>query len=337
MQMVTTPQGVDALIGSPAKPVLLKSTTTLDEGCRTIFAAAPVAVVGTRSGTVLTGGEPGFARAESDTRLSVLLPEAPTPGSGVSMLFLLPGLGETFRCNGVAGRSSGGRLDVTLTEAFVHCARCVLRSKLWRAVPEPASVTAPESGPLSVPGVAGFLATAPFALTTSRDGDDNADTSPRGDGPGLLRVLDGQTVAFAERRGNKRADTLHNLTSCPEVSLLAVVPGRGDVARLGGTAQISVDPALLATMALRDKAPDAAVVVRVEWAELVRSPAVDALWAGPAAPLPDLNAIAAAHLAGRGGRAAKALARGLAGSMSGVTRRALDASYRSALRDEGYE
>lgn len=339
---MTTVEELEARIGTPPRPVLLKSTAVLDDGCRAIFAAAPVVAVGTRSGTVLVGGEPGVAHPESDTRLSLPLPlpEPPAPGTGVSMLFLLPGRGETFRCNGIAGAVRGGRLPIEVTEAYVHCARCVLRAKLWTtpsAPPDPALTAVPESGPLSAPGVAGVLAASPFAVVTSRDADGNADTSPRGDGPGVLRMLDGHTVAFAERRGNKRADTLHNLMSCPDVSLLAVVPGRGEVVRLRGTARIRVDPGLLASMALRDQAPAAAVVVRVEDAELAPSRAVEALWAPSPAPLPDLNAIAAAHVAARGGRTTKALARGVAGAASGLTRRALDASYRSALRKEGYD
>lgn len=337
MQILRTTDEVDALIGAPPRPVVLKSTAVLDDGCREIFAAAPVVAVGTRAGTVLVGGWPGVVRAESATLLSVPLDDVPAPGTGVSMLFLIPGLGETFRCNGVAEGARDGRVEVRLEEGYVHCARCVLRSQLWSAVPDPIRVTPPASGPLAAPGVAEFLATSPFLVITSRDGDGRHDTSPRGDRPTLLRLLDGHTVAFPERRGNRRADTLHNLMSCPEVSLLAVVPGRGDVVRLTGTARVSVEPALLATMALRDRAPDAAVVAEVVTAELVRSPAVDALWAGPAGNGPDLTAIGAAHLAARGGRAARAVARGLATATSGLTRRALDASYRSALRDEGYE
>ncbi len=118
--------------------------------------------------------------------------------------------------------------------------------------------------------------------------------------------------------------------------MLAVVPGRGDVVRLTGAARIDVDPALLATMALRDTTPDAAVVLQVGSAQLVQCPAVDALWAEPVGPVRDLTAVGAAHLDARGGRATRALARGPATATSGLTRRAMDASYRSALRDEGY-
>ncbi|SFO45049.1 hypothetical protein SAMN04489713_10699 [Actinomadura madurae] len=72
----------------------------------------------------------------------------------------------------------------------------MLRSKLWTAVPD---------APPAAPGVAAFLATAPFAVISSRDGDE-------------------------------RADTPRNLMTCPDVSLAALLPGSGEVLHLSGTA-----------------------------------------------------------------------------------------------------
>ncbi|GAA5166847.1 hypothetical protein GCM10023321_58630 [Pseudonocardia eucalypti] len=387
MHPPTTAADIDAIIGTPPRMVLLKATDTLDEGCRTVLAAAPVAALGIRDPTgtphtVLVGGTAGFARAESPTRLSLPMPDGaptPAPGTGASMVFLIPGLGETFRLNGTAAEVRDGRLAIDMAEAYLHCARCVLRSKLWTAVPDPtatvptnpdatpttptavpaiptavpaipdaapgiptvpAAPADPADGPLSAPGVAAFLAASPFALISSRDHNEQADTSPRGDGPGLLQVLDGATVALPDRRGNKRADTLHNLMTCADVSLAALVPGRGEVVHLSGTAQVSTDPALLATMALRDRPPHAAIVMTVEHARLARSAAAEALWRGPRDPeqLPDLNAVAAAHLAAntQGDRATRLLSRAMAAAPKALTRRAMDAAYRSALRDEGY-
>ncbi|MFG2005143.1 pyridoxamine 5'-phosphate oxidase family protein [Spirillospora sp. NPDC048911] len=351
MRTPTTVADIDAIIGTPSRMVLLKATGVLDEGCRAVLAAAPVAALGIRdatgaSRTMLVGGTAGFAHAESRTRLSLGMPDgAPIPalGTGVSMVFLLPGLGETFRLNGTAADVGDGRLAIDMTEAYVHCARCVLRAKLWTVVPDSPARSlpaAPAEGPLSTPGVCAFLAASPFAVISSRDGDERADTSPRGDGPGFLRVLDGATIAVPDRRGNKRADTLHNLMTCADVSLAALVPGRGEVAYLSGTAQVSTDPTLLATMALRDKPPHAAIVVHVQHADLAPTTTTHALWSGPRDPerLPDLNAIAAEHLASNtdGGRATRLLSRGLATAPKALTRRAMDAAYRSALRDEGY-
>jgi predicted pyridoxine 5'-phosphate oxidase superfamily flavin-nucleotide-binding protein len=83
------------------------------------------------------------------------------------------------------------------------------------------------------------------------------------------------------KRGNKRADTLRNLMTCPDVSLAALLPGSREVPHLSGTARVSTDPALLATMALRDKPPHAAIVVHVEHADLTRTTVADFLWNGP--------------------------------------------------------
>ncbi|XVQ06789.1 pyridoxamine 5'-phosphate oxidase family protein [Spirillospora sp. CA-255316] len=354
MHTLTTVADIDAIIGTPSRMVLLKATGVLDEGCRAVFAAAPVAALGIRDTTgtprtMFVGGTTGFAHAESRTRLSLPMPDGapiPAPGTGVSMVFLLPGLGETFRLNGTAADVGDGRLAIDMTEAYLHCARCVLRAKLWTAIPDsparslPTDPAVPADGPLSTPGVCAFLAASPFAVISSRDGDERADTSPRGDGPGFLRVLDGATVALPDRRGNKRADTLRNLMTCADVSLAALVPGRGEIVHLSGTAQVSTDPTLLATMALRDKPPHAAIVVHVEHADLTRTTTIEVLWSGPRDPdqLPDLNAIAAEHLASNtdGGRATRLLSRGLATAPKALTRRAMDAAYRSALRDEGY-
>ena len=350
MSTPTTVADIDAIIGTPPKMISLKVTSALDDGCREVFAAAPAAALGIRDTagvprTMLVGGTAGFARAESKNRLSLPIPDgAPLPalGTGASMVFLIPGLGETFRLNGTAAGTSDGRVAIDMTEAYMHCARCMLRSKLWTAVPDspPTAPPVPADGPLSTPGVAAFLASSPFAAISSRDGEERADTSPRGDGPGFLHLLDGATIALPDRRGNKRADTLRNLMTCPDVSLAALLPGSDQVLHLTGTAEVSTDPELLATMALRDKPPHAAIVVHVEHADLRQTAVANVLWNGPRDPehLPDLTGIAAAHVAANteGGRAARLLGRGLAAAPGALTRRAMDASYRSALRDEGY-
>ena len=42
---------------------------------------------------------------------------------------------------------------------------------------------------------------------------------------GDLRLLGPTTVAIADRPGNRRTDTLHNIVGTPEVALLVLVPG----------------------------------------------------------------------------------------------------------------
>ena len=338
MRKVTTVAAVEAMIGTPPAVVLLKATGAFDDGCRHVLAHAPVAGFGFRDPdgvphTTIVGGAPGFAHVETPTRLSFALPDgSPRPGSGASLVFLLPGTGETLRVTASVADASGSRVMLDLHEAWVHCARCVMRSGLWRE---------PDPGPSGDGTLAGFLAASPFVLVSSWDGDGHGTTSPKGDPPGFVRVLDECTLAIPDRRGNKRADTFRNLMACDEVSLAAVVPGRDDVLHLTGTAYVSDDPALLPTMALKDKPPHAALVIHVDRSEVRPNEAVrtSRMWDRSADPAgaPDLMAVGARHLAANKETASvtRAVSRGLTAAPR-LARRAADAGYRKALRDEGY-
>lgn len=338
MRKVTTVAAVEATIGTPPAIVLLKVTRAFDDGCRDVLAHAPVAGFGFRDHdglphTTIVGGAPGFADVETPTRLSFALPDgAPRPASGASLVFLLPGTGETLRVTASVADASGSRVALDLHETWVHCARCVLRSGLWRET---------NHGPEGDGTLAGFLAASPFVLVSSWDGEGRGTTSPKGDPPGFVRVLDEHTLAIPDRRGNKRADTFRNLMACDEVSLAALVPGRDDVLHLSGTAYVSDDPALLSTMALRGKPPHAALVIHVDRTEVRQNEAVrtSRMWDRSADPAgaPDLMAVGARHLAANKDSASvtRVVGRGLAVA-PGLVRRAADAGYRKALRNEGY-
>ena len=103
------------------------------------------------------GGAPGFVKVPDDHTL--LLGDAPgnnrldalqnlldNPRAG--LLFMVPGVDETLRVNGrvvlstdpadVAACSDGRRLPkvvlrLTVEEAFLHCAKACMRSRLWHA------------------------------------------------------------------------------------------------------------------------------------------------------------------------------------------------------------
>ncbi|QKW38839.1 pyridoxamine 5'-phosphate oxidase family protein [Actinomadura sp. NAK00032] len=364
MRKVTTVEAVEALIGRTPQMVLLKVADALDDGCRSVLAHSPIAGIGFRDDagvphTTLVGGAPGFARVESSSRLSFAIPAGspqPVLGTGLSMIFLLPGIGETLRLNGSAAEVSGGRVAVDVHETWVHCARCVLRSGLWKEAsstpsPAPTPPTPPSRngdvpGPLGQPAVAEFLSRTPFLLVSSRDAEGRGDTSPKGDPPGFVRILDGHTLAIPDRRGNKRADTFRNLMTCDEVSLAALVPGGEDVLHMSGGAHVTDDPSLLATMALKGKPPHAALVVRVDQAVISPNEAVrmSGMWDRSShvdrTRAPDLMHVAAQHLAHNKGQGAsasmtRAVSKGLAAS-PGLVRRAIDAGYRKELKDEGY-
>ncbi|WP_433789118.1 2Fe-2S iron-sulfur cluster-binding protein [Actinoplanes sp. CA-252034] len=370
---LTTVDQVEALIGRPPAPVLRKQIDALDEGCRAVLARSPIAAFGYRdaagaSTTAFVGGRPGFARLLSPTRITFAVP--PGAHGPVSLFFLLPGVGEVLRINGslpsgsdlTAGSgltacgdltgnrdvatgsdATAGDVVVTVEEAFVHCAQAVLRSRLWQA-PGPA-VPLPEvcgDGPLSRPGMSAFLAAAPFLALSTWDGDRGSDTSPRGDQGPVARILDARTLLVADRRGNKRADALHNLMHDDRLSLAALAPGRTDVLHVRGRGRVTTDPALLRTLELGGTPPHAALLIDVEHAELAADAAVAGarLWspAGHVRPgeAPDLMMLAGEHLAANTApRFVLTAVRAIPG-LDRLLRRVMNRAYRSGLHKEGY-
>ncbi|MSP74699.1 MAG: pyridoxamine 5'-phosphate oxidase family protein [Rhodospirillaceae bacterium] len=108
-----------------------------------------------------------------------------------------------------------------------------------------------------------YIEASPFAsLATS--GPEGLDCSPRGDRPGFVRVHDEKTLMLPDRRGNNRIDSLRNIVHDPRVALLFLIPGVGNTLRVNGRARISVEPALLASFAVEDKAPRSVMVMTVD-------------------------------------------------------------------------
>jgi PPOX class probable FMN-dependent enzyme len=109
-----------------------------------------------------------------------------------------------------------------------------------------------------------FIALSPFLVLASAGEGGRLDTSPKGDYPGFVRVLDDTTIAIPDRPGNNRLDTLQNLNVDPHVAMIFFLPGMNETLRITGEAHVSFEPALLETMAYQGKLPLAAIVVRIE-------------------------------------------------------------------------
>ena len=160
---MTDPMSMEALrqvYPPPAERSLAKQVDRLDDHCRRFIALSPFVVVSTASAAGLVdaspkGGPPGFVRVLDEERL--LIPDATgnrrldgfqnvveNPRAG--LLFLIPGMGETLRVNGrvelttdetlLEGLQTGGKpaklaLIVYAEEVFLHCAKALIRSKLW--------------------------------------------------------------------------------------------------------------------------------------------------------------------------------------------------------------
>ncbi|MBV1696135.1 MAG: pyridoxamine 5'-phosphate oxidase family protein [Hyphomicrobiales bacterium] len=125
-----------------------------------------------------------------------------------------------------------------------------------------------------------WLERAPFmAMATSGAG--GLDCSPRGDRVGeLCRAVDDETLVIPDRRGNNRLDSLRNIVADPRVGLLFMIPGITETLRINGRARISIDPDLLASLAIDGKAPVTAILVDIEavYFQCARALIRSALW-----------------------------------------------------------
>lgn len=113
-----------------------------------------------------------------------------------------------------------------------------------------------------------FISRSPFLCLATQHADGTADVSPRGDPAGFVQVIDQNTIAIPDRPGNNRLDSLSNIIANPSVGLLFLVPGFDDTLRVNGSAFLSRDPDLLASMAIKNRTPTLAVVVEIREAFL---------------------------------------------------------------------
>ena len=114
-----------------------------------------------------------------------------------------------------------------------------------------------------IPEYRALIEASPFATLATR-GPEGLDCSPRGDGPGFVRVADETTLLLPDRRGNNRIDSLRNVVRDPQVALLFLIPGIGETLRVNGRAVICTAPALLESLAVDGKEPRTVLVITVE-------------------------------------------------------------------------
>jgi PPOX class probable FMN-dependent enzyme len=158
--IVTSEAELRSVLGHPSQRVLKKQLPALDAHCRAFIANSPFLLIATADAQgnldVSPKGDPGgFARVLDDTTLAI--PDRPgnrradTFGNllqnpQIALLFVIPGKQETLRVAGTAmivrdhwlreQMAVGGKLPdlalvVKVREAFFHCAKCVIRSRLW--------------------------------------------------------------------------------------------------------------------------------------------------------------------------------------------------------------
>ena len=290
---LTNVDDLEAVVGARTDAGTYKSIPILDPHCDTMLGLSPLSFLGHVTSddtlaTVVLGGAPGHASAASPTELAMPGLDATglVDGTPVGLLTLIPGYGETLRVNGRLSLA-GDTPTIAVEEAFVHCAKAIIRSKLWKADGEARGawdqVDELRGGAelLDDAAVGAFLAASPFVTLASVDGDGKADVSPKGDPIGFVHVLDadalhGRRLAVPDRPGNLRTDTLHNLLDRPELSLVALVPGSDHVLTVSGRATTTDDESIRAALVANGKVPLAAVVIEVAEVVLRRESAIGA-------------------------------------------------------------
>jgi PPOX class probable FMN-dependent enzyme len=105
---------------------------------------------------------------------------------------------------------------------------------------------------------------SPFIVVASASASGYPDISPKGDPEGFVRILDDKHLAIPDRPGNRRVDTFRNLLENPYLAIIFLIPGKGETLRVTGECRIVRDAALRASMAVKGKIPEFAVVLHVE-------------------------------------------------------------------------
>lgn len=144
----------------PAPRAAQKVLDHLDDHCQNFIALSPLCILSSanadgQADASPRGDPPGFVQILDDKTL--LLPDRPgnnqvdslqniVQNSGVGLLFFVPGMNETLRVKGKAeivtdddllepmkirNRAPISGLRVTVEEAFLHCGRALIRSRVW--------------------------------------------------------------------------------------------------------------------------------------------------------------------------------------------------------------
>ncbi len=161
--MITTLDQLRSLYGEPGERALRKQLPQLDPHGQRFIALSPFCVVATGGdgGALLDasprGGAPGFVKtpdahtvllpdSSGNNRLDTLSNLLVDPRIG--LIFMIPGVDETLRINGTAQlreeaaftdlftaerQRSKLVIEVRVAEAYLHCSKAFMRSRLWHA------------------------------------------------------------------------------------------------------------------------------------------------------------------------------------------------------------
>jgi PPOX class probable FMN-dependent enzyme len=172
---ITTEKELRDIMGYPTEIVTRKTIKHIDEHCKSFIEKSPFIAIATSDASgnldVSPKGDPaGFVKILSDKVLAI--PDRPgnrkadtlsniIQNPNIGLIFFIPGIRETLRVNGAAqivtdsrvlellscqGKAPSIAIIVTVKEAFMHCAKCIIRSNLWTKVDDQQERTVPSLG-----------------------------------------------------------------------------------------------------------------------------------------------------------------------------------------------
>jgi uncharacterized protein len=174
MHRITTLEQLDRLYGEPVPAAIVKEIDHISEHYKAFIDRAPFVVVATVGPEGLDcsprGDPPGFVRVH-DTK-TVLLPDRRgnnridslrniVRDPRISLLFMIPGIGNTLRINGraeirtdpdlLASFAINGKLPrtvvmVTVERVYTQCPKALVRSRLWSQDAQIARSELPSAG-----------------------------------------------------------------------------------------------------------------------------------------------------------------------------------------------
>ncbi|QCP53420.1 pyridoxamine 5'-phosphate oxidase family protein [Trinickia violacea] len=157
--MLTSVEQLEAIYGTPGERAIWKEIPYLNEDYRAFVEASPFIVLASAGpdGTDCSpkGDAPGFVRIIDERTLAI--PDRPGNNridnlrnividGRVSVLFIVPGVGETLRVNGratvsndaallesfeVDGKLPRTAIVVDVEAVYFHCSKALARSRLW--------------------------------------------------------------------------------------------------------------------------------------------------------------------------------------------------------------
>ena len=157
--LVTSIEALEAIYGEPVGPAVVKEIDHINADYRAFIEAAPFCALATSGPGGLDctprGDPPGFVRVKDEK--TMLIPDRRgnnridslrnlIADPRISLLFLIPGCGETIRVNGravisiepalcesfvFAGKVPRSVVIVTVDRVYFQCAKAIVRSRLW--------------------------------------------------------------------------------------------------------------------------------------------------------------------------------------------------------------